>query len=82
MNEVNELIERIKSKDQKVRYQALELVVNLSRSNKRKKKRDLLNILHAKASSEHWEERYVSMYAISRFMWRNEKFEDFQRDII
>ena len=79
MNEVNNLIERIKSIDKKVRNKALELVMKLSRSNKSKQKSEFLTILHNKAFSENWEERYISMYAISRFMWRSGKFEDFQK---
>ena len=79
MNEINTLIEEIKSKDPKVRYKALEEIMKLSRSNKSKQKKELLDILHKKASSSSWEERYVSMYAISRVMWRSGKFEDFQK---
>ncbi|HIH11116.1 TPA: hypothetical protein HA241_02925 [Candidatus Woesearchaeota archaeon] len=78
MNEVNALIQRIKSNDKKVRYQALEQVMKLSRSNKRKQKAVFLSVLHEKALSEKWEERYISMYTISRFMWKNGCFDDFK----
>ena len=79
VGEVNKLIERIKSKDQKIRYKALEEITKLSRSNKSKQKTELLKKLHEKVLSEDWEERYISMYTISRFMWRSGKFEDFQK---
>src|SRR3989344_9613370 len=79
MTEVNELIETITNKERKIRYKALERIGELSRSNKREKKEELLNVLHTKAASVNWEERYVSMYAISRYMWKNDTFQEFQR---
>lgn len=78
MNEAGNLLEKIKSKDKKIRYQALEEVMELSRSKKSKQKIELLKILQEKASAENWEERYIAMYALSRFMWRSGRFEDFQ----
>ncbi len=53
--------------------------MKLSRSNKSKQKSEFLNILQNKAFSENWEERYISIYAVSRFWWRSGKFEDFQK---
>lgn len=79
MNTPLEIIEKIKSKDKKIRYKALDKVMELSRSNKNKQKEELLRILNGRVSSENWEERYVSMYALSRIMWKNGRFENFQR---
>lgn len=79
MDDINELIERIKSKDQKVRCKALEEITKLSKSNRRKQKAEMLRILPEKASSSSWEERYVAMYALSRIRWRSGKWEDFHR---
>ena len=70
------IINRIKSKDKKTRYKALDEIMKLSRSRKRKQKAELLKILNEKSFSTEWEERYVSMYGISRYMWRNGKFAD------
>src|SRR3989344_4478360 len=79
MSETNKLIEKVKSKDRKARYKALEEITKLSRSNKSRQKAELLKKLHEKASSSLWEERYFSMYAISRVMWKSGKLEDFQK---
>ena len=46
------------------------------RSRKRKQKAELLKILNKKSFSTEWEERYFSMYGISRYMWRGGKFND------
>jgi hypothetical protein len=48
----------------------------LSRSRKYKQKQNLLDLVNKKSFSSNWEERYVSMYALSRYMWRSGKFED------
>ena len=79
MNEISIIIANIKSKDKKLRYLALEEIMAISRSNKKKQKAQLLNSLNEKAKSRDWEERYVSMYGISRFMWRSGTFEDFKK---
>ena len=73
------IINRIKSKDRKIRYKALDEIMNLSRSRKRKQKAELLKILNEKSFSKDWEERYVAMYGISRFMWRSGKFDDLRK---
>lgn len=79
MEHINKFIENIKSKDKKVRYKALDEIMKLSRSNKRKQKTELLKILNEKSFSKNWEERYISMYGISRYMWRKGKFEDLKQ---
>ena len=76
MEQLTSLINRIKSKDRKARYKVLDQIMELSRSKKIKQKAELLKILNEKSFSTEWEERYVSMYGISRFMWRNGKFVD------
>ncbi len=76
MNEIEIVIKNIKSKDRKVRYAALEAITKLSNS---KQKQELLTILHEKAASNPWEDRYVAMYALSRFRWRSGTFADFSK---
>ena len=76
MEQLTSIINRIKRKDKKTRYKALDEIMKLSRSNKRKQKAELLKILNEKSFSDNWEERYVSMYGISRYMWRGGKFND------
>lgn len=70
------LIENLKSKDKKIRYQVLNDIMKLSRSKKRIQKAELLKILNETSYSSNWEERYISMYALSRYMWRSGSFEE------
>lgn len=79
MKSVTTLINRIKNKDRKIRCKALDDIMMLSRSQKRKQKTELLKILNHKSFSPECEERYVSMYGVSRYMWRGGKFEDLKQ---
>ena len=74
-----EILDGLKSKDKKKRYKARDEIMKLSRSMKRKQKAELLNTLNEKSVSPDWEERYISMYGISRYMWRNGRFDDLGR---
>ena len=76
MNNIFYLINSIKSKDKKTRYRALDDIMKLSRSKKIKQKTELLKVLNEKSLSKEWEERYVSMYGISRFKWKCGQFKD------
>ena len=77
--DIANIVQNIKSNDKIVRYKALDQVMDISRSNKVKHKAELLELLHQKAISTDWNERYISMYAISRFMWGLNQFEDFKK---
>ena len=49
------------------------------KTRKVKQKAELLKILNEKSFSAEWEERYISMYGISRYMWRGGKFESLKK---
>jgi hypothetical protein len=76
--EVDSIFNALKSKDKKIRYRALDKILEFSRSNKTLWKKDFLNTVLLKSASKDWEERYLAMYAISRFMRKNWDFEDFK----
>ena len=79
MNKLLKIVNNIKSKDKKLRYKALEGITHISRSRKIKQKIEILKILNEKSFSLRWEEKYISMYALSRFMWRGGKFKDLKQ---
>jgi hypothetical protein len=73
-----DLFNALKSKDKKTRYFALDEIMKLSRSNKTLLKNDFLKRVLSKSSSLDWEERYVAMYAVSRFYLQNWEFDQFK----
>ncbi|MBI2548789.1 hypothetical protein HYW21_05555 [Candidatus Woesearchaeota archaeon] len=76
------LIGALKSKDKKVRYKVLDNIMKLSRSNKTTHKQEFLNLVLLKSDSNDWEERYVAMYAVSRFYRKNWDFKDFRKQFL
>jgi hypothetical protein len=79
LNEERESVfDALKSKDKKIRYDALDNILKLSRSNNTSWKKEFLNSVLLKSNSTDWEERYVAMYAISRFMKKNWDFQEFK----
>lgn len=76
------LINALKSKDKKTRYRTLDTIVKLSRSNKITWKREFLSLVLSKSSSDDWEERYIAMYAISRFYHRKWDIEEFKKQFL
>ena len=78
MSEILNVVYDLKSNDKKIRYKALDQIMEISRSNEINQKKELLKILHHQAKSADWNERYISMYATSRFMWGSGSFEDFK----
>ena len=79
MNETLNLINSIRSKDKRERYKALDEIRDLSRSRKTNQKTELLKILNDKSFSDDWEDRYISMYGISRIRWRFNRFEELKK---
>ncbi len=77
-----QLIDALKSKDKKVRYKVLDNIMKLSRSNKTTHKQEFLNLVLLKSDSKDWEERYVAMYAVSRFYRKNWDFKDFRKQFL
>ena len=77
-----QLIDALKSKDKKVRYKVLDNIMKLSWSNKTTHKQEFLNLVLLKSDSKDWEERYVAMYAVSRFYRKNWDFEDFRKQFL
>ncbi len=76
------LINSLKSKDKKARCRALDSILKLSRSNKTKWKKEFLNLILSKSTADGWEERYIAMYAISRFYRKNWDFEEFKKQFL
>ena len=72
----------VKDKNKKVRHTALENITLFSRSNNVKWKKSFLELILLKSNSSDWEERYVAMYALSRFMTKNWDFEDFKKQFL
>jgi len=76
------LINALKSKDKKIRYKTLDTILQLSHSNKSRWKDCFLNLILSKSVSEDWEDRYVAIYAISRFYQKNWDFEKFKKQFL
>lgn len=62
--------------DKNTRYAALDAIRKIACSRNMKQKSELLKALNEKSHSGLWEDRYVSMYGISRYMWHIGKIED------
>lgn len=77
-----QLIDSLKSKDKKMRYRVLDAILKLSRSNKKALKEDFLNLILLKSNAQDWEERYIAMYAISRFYKKDWDFERFRSQFL
>jgi len=80
--DVDLIFHALKSKDKKIRYKALDTILKFSRSNKTSWKKEFIESVLLKSSSKDWEDRYVVMYAISRFYRRDWKFEDFKKQFL
>ncbi len=76
------LINSLKNKDKKLRYKTLDAILHLSRSNKHKLKKEFLRLILFKSVSDDWEERYVAMYALSRFYRRNWNLQEFKEQFL
>ncbi len=72
MEQLTSFINKIKSKDKKIRYKALDEIMKLSRSRKIKQKTEILKILNEKSFSEEWEVKKSDKVFLSIMTSENE----------
>ncbi len=80
--DIEYIFNALKSKDKKIRYKALDKILEFSRSKKTTWKKEFFKSVLLKSSSKDWKERYAVMYAISRFIRKNWDFEEFKKQFL